>query len=157
MSFSIRAAVPADVPALAALGRELNAHQGDPVEHFTEEAVVRDAFGAPPAFDALVAEQGGRIVGYALFVDAYESGWAARGLYLGDLYVAPPARRGGIGRALVSALAREARARGKTYLWWVSKEWNAEAHAFYASLGAQSEPVVAHALTFEAFERLADG
>lgn len=157
MSVTVRPARPADADAVAALARELNTRMGDPVEHFTAERVAADAFGPEPAFELLVAEDGdGALVGYALFVDAYETGWAARGLYVQDLYVSERTRRRGIGRKLVAALAAEARARGKTYLGWVSKAWNTEAQAFYRSLGAIEEPVVAHALTFAAFERLAD-
>jgi len=38
----------------------------------------------------------------------------------------------------------------------VSKDRNQNARAFYASLGAKTESVFAHALTFSAFDNLAE-
>lgn len=151
----VRPAVPEDRDAIAALVRGLNEIQNDPVENFTAESVDRDIFGADPSIEALIGELDGRSVAYAFFHGAYESGWAARGLYVSDLFVAPEGRRHGVARALMAAIAREAKARKKSYLWWTSSAWNAEAHEFYAALGANAEDVKAHALTFEAFEALA--
>jgi GNAT superfamily N-acetyltransferase len=151
----IREAVPADGAALAALVRALNAHQGDPSDHFNEATLERDVFGPARCLGAIVAEDGSGLVGYAFFHDGYESAYAARGVYLCDVYVAKDARRNGVGRALVAAVAKRAKARGRTFLWWVSRGWNEEARKFYASLGVADEPVMAHALTFSAFDTLA--
>jgi GNAT superfamily N-acetyltransferase len=151
----IRPARREDVASLAALGRALNEHQGEPLEHFDAAAILRDGFGAPPRFDVLVADDGGALVGYALFNEAYSTDHGVAGIYLCDLFVAGAARRRGVGRALVGAVARESRRRGGSFVWWASKPWNADAHAFYRALGANEEPVVAHALTGDAFERLA--
>lgn len=154
MTLRIRTATRDDAAAIAALGRELNIHQKDPVEHFDETAVQRDGFGDDPHFEGLIAEQDGDPVGYALFHIAYETGQAARGLYMIDLYVKETAQRQGIGRALVAAVARTAKERGKAFVWWAAKDWNTDAQAFYRSLGAIEEPVVAHALFGDAFETL---
>lgn len=160
IAFRIREAAPNDGAALAALVRALNRHQGDPSDHFDAAALERDVFGPDACLGALVAEDAsagdaGGLIGYVFFHDGYESAYAARGVYLCDLYVANEARRNGIGRALVAAVAKRAKARGRTFLWWVSRGFNAEARKFYASLGVANEPVVAHALTFSAFDTLA--
>lgn len=155
MTTVIRRATPADADAVAGLVRQLNAQQGDPTEHFTTETLIRDGFGDDATITVLVAELDVRLVGYALMHVAYESAWAARGLYLADLFVVPDARRRGIGRALIAAAAREARDQERSYLWWASKPWNDEARAFFDALGAVTEPVNAHALTFDAFDALA--
>lgn len=156
MPVSVRRARPRDAAAIARLGYGLNVNEGDPTEHFTIDAVRRDGFGDKPAFEVLVAEVGGNVIGYALFHEAYETGYAARGLYLCDLYVAPAARGKGAGRALMAALARAAKSRGLIYLWWASRTDNAEANTFYRRLGAKSQTILAHALTFEAFDKLAE-
>lgn len=155
MALRIRWASRGDAQALARLGRELNLHVGDPVQHFTLAAMLRDGFGADPAFAVLLAELDGAAVGYALFHDAYDTGRAAKGVFMCDLHVTESARRNGVGRALVAAVAREAERRGRTFLWWTSNTWNREAHAFYRALGASEESVVAHALTDKAIEALA--
>jgi GNAT superfamily N-acetyltransferase len=153
---AIRLAVASDAEALARMAEALSRSQEEP-EHRLTAAVLRDhAFGPDPAFECIVAERDGAAVGYASFVDAYESSAAARGFYLCDLFVTEAARRQGIGRTLVAAVSAEARRRGRSYVWWASKPWNEAAHAFYRTLGATHEPVVAHALFGETFERLAD-
>lgn len=155
MPIRVRPATPADAPAVAQRARDLNEFHQDPVEHFTLEAVLRDGFGDAPWFRVLVAERDGAVVGYALFHDAYEPVWAARGCYLSDLFVEDGARRSGVGRALVAGVAHAARERGASFVWLVSRAWNADAQAFYRRLGAVAEPVHAHAFTFAAFAALA--
>jgi GNAT superfamily N-acetyltransferase len=151
----VRQARPEDAAAISTHALALGEDEDVPGRALTPEAVLRDAFGPQPRFFAVVAEMGWRVVGYALATPSYESNWAASGLYVGDIYVAPDARRCGVGRMLVGALAAEATRRNLTFLWWTSKPQNAGAHAFYASLGATNENVRAHALFGDAFEQLA--
>jgi GNAT superfamily N-acetyltransferase len=155
MTLRIRSAVPEDAPRLAALVRALNTHEREPLEHFDEAAARRDGFGSSRRYETLVAEIEGRVVGYALFHASYDTAWAATGVYLIDIFVEADARRRGIGRGLAAAVAAAAKERGASFLWWCSKPWNDEAHGFYRALGAIEEPVIAHALVFENFERLA--
>jgi len=122
----------------------------------TRGRLMVELFGPDPWFEALLAVKQHRPVGYAFFHRSYETGFAARGYYLQDLFVVADLRRRGVGRALFAAVARRARARGATYVWWASKTWNREAQAMYARLGAVSEPVVAHAVFGRAYHELAD-
>ena len=154
--FRIRIAGRQDVEAIARLARELYIHERDPIEHFTADAVLRDGFGDAPQFEVLLAEIDGEAVGYALFEESYDTASASRGLYLCDLHVTGAARRSGIGQALVAAVARVAKARGKSGIWWEAKAWNDAAKTFYRSLGATEEPVLAYALSDDAFETLAE-
>lgn len=156
MALHVRPAVIGDAAALAGLIRELNAFHGDPVEYCTAETIVRDGFGDRPAFGVFVAERDGAPVGYALYHDAYEPVYAARGVYMSDLYVTEAARRSGAGRALVAAVAAEARRRGAVFVGWVSRRWNTAAQDFYRRLGAIEEPTISHAIAFDAFTTLAD-
>jgi GNAT superfamily N-acetyltransferase len=153
----IRRAEPGDADALARLGRALNVQQGDPSEHFTADAVRRDGFGETPKFEAWLADDDGEIVGYAMVLPAaYETGFAKAGVYLQDLFVAPEARRRGIGRALLAAVAADTRRRGLEFVWWGSRTWNTDAHAFFRKLATVEEPIVAFAVFGEEFEKLAD-
>lgn len=151
----IRAAGPDDAELVAALIEELNVHQGEPTGHVTAEAVRRDGFGARPEFQVLLAEVDGAAAGYALFHPSWSTEVGERGFYLYDLYVREAARGRGVGRALLAAVAARARSEGRTFLWWSSKDWNREAQAFYAGLGAIEESVKAHAIFGEPFEQLA--
>lgn len=151
----VRPAVAGDAEAIARLIEELNAHQGEPTGHVTAEAVRRDGFGAAPEFRVLLAERDGAVLGYALYHPSWSTEVGERGFYLYDLFVREQGRGQGVGQALMAALAAEAKAQGRTFLWWSSKPWNREAQAFYAGLGAIEEDSKAHALFGDAFEALA--
>ena len=150
----IRLATAADAAVVAALIEELNEHQGEEQGHVTAAAVARDGFGAHPEFRVLLAEHDGAPLGYALFHPSWSTEVGEPGLYVYDLYVRASARGHGVGRALMVALVHLARAEGRSFLWWNSKEWNREAQAFYRGLGAIEETVKAHALFGEPFEAL---
>ncbi len=90
--------------------------------------------------EALVAEEDGAIVGYALFYPTFSTFLARPGLWLEDLFVVPERRGAGIGKALLSEVARIAKARGAGRLEWSVLDWNEPAIRFYESLGARLVP-----------------
>ncbi|MEI6158885.1 MAG: GNAT family N-acetyltransferase, partial [Roseococcus sp.] len=61
------------------------------------------------------------------------------GCLMNDLYVAPEARRRGLGRALVAGLAQATAEDGGEFLWWDADEGDALALAFHRGLGAVEE------------------
>ncbi len=152
--FTIRPAARADAAVIAGLANRLSRHEGYP-EAFTEAKVRRDLFGDRPAASVLLAERDGVVVGYALYYDCYNTDIAARGLWLGDLYVVEAARGGGIGRALMAAMAAAAVDRGAESLWWGVRSANAGARAFYAGLGARDDDARILELDRAALARLA--
>jgi GNAT superfamily N-acetyltransferase len=121
-----------------------------------EEDLARDGFGANPRFRALIADWDTEPAGYALFFDYYST-WAGRGLFLEDLFVRELFRKRGIGKALLSAVARVAVEEHCYGIHWEVLEWNQDAIEFYISLGAtfrdQWRPVL---LADDALRRLAD-
>lgn len=156
MAITTRLATADDAATLASLVAALRAHQGDPVEHATSDNLLRDGLGRPDAeFRAVLAEAEGAARGYALVHTTYSTEFAERGLFVYDLFVAEAARREGVGRALVAAVCRLAKAEGRSFLWWVSKPWNKEAHAVYRRLGAIEDDIKLHAIFGDAFDRLA--
>jgi ribosomal protein S18 acetylase RimI-like enzyme len=118
------------------MANALNRTEATRPSAFTPALVRRDAFGRRRAFRVLVAELGGRVVGYASFATTYNTDIAGRELWMHDLYVIPRARSRGIGRALVTAVAREAVRRGLARLGWGVRGTNAGAMRFYRRLGA---------------------
>lgn len=156
MPATIRPAGPGDADALVRLIGGLNAHVGAETGRMTRQVLMRDAFGPAPTLSLLVAADGAAVVGYAAWCDAYDTEHAMAGVYLIDLFVEPPARRRGIARRLMAAVAAAARTRGRGFVWWTALPTNAEAAAFYASIASHSEFMVAHALFGARFEALAD-
>jgi GNAT superfamily N-acetyltransferase len=153
----IRPATPSDVGALHALIRELALYER--LEHQavgTTEDLRTHLFGTRPYAEALVAEDDGRVVGFALFFHNYSTFLARPGLYLEDLFVLPEHRRKGHGRALLRELARVAVQRRCGRFDWSVLDWNEPAMKFYASLGAQRMGEwLLFRMTAEAIERLA--
>ena len=77
-------------------------------------------------------------------------------MYLEDLYVQPPARGKGLGRALLVELARIAKQRGCGRMEWAVLNWNTPAIEFYEALGAKPlNEWTVYRLDSEGIERLA--
>ncbi len=134
---TIRAARAADAIQLRAMIRELAEFERK-LHWVTISAddLLRDGFGPNPKFRALVAESDGQMAGYALFFGYYSS-WAGPGLYLEDLFVREQFRGKGIGKALLTAVARVARDENGCALRWEVLGWNVKAIDLYQSLGAE--------------------
>lgn len=132
-----RADVPAVVRMMRALVQHIQAH-GEPAPgRITAAKVLKNGFGRDRWFGVFVATVDGQPAGYALHHRGYEVDDAARVLYLSDLYVAPEARRLGVGRALMAAMAKECKRVDALEVLWRVHSGNRDAQAFYASLGAR--------------------
>ena len=152
---TLRHAAPADAAEIAGMSSAFRRELGEPDGHLNEAAVRRDGFGESPEFEVLIAEFSGTVVGYALFFRSYEPTYAEAGYYLADLYVKPQARRRGVARALVSAVAAHTHQRGRTFVWWIAMADNENATAFYRSLGVSAVSATAYAATrFSTFDQL---
>ena len=155
----VRAAAPADVPRIHALMLGLAEYERLLDEFTGTEAGLADAlFGAPPAAECLVLEQGGTLEGYALFYPVFGSFRNRRTMWLEDLFVNPAARAAGGGRRLMAALARRCVARGITRIGWVVLDWNEPAIGFYRRLGGRAQDTsdwLQYALEEEDLRRLA--
>jgi GNAT superfamily N-acetyltransferase len=153
----IRAARPGDVSVLLELFGELAEYEH--LEHelrATGEKLTEALFSAAGGAEALIAEVGSEAVGYALFFSTFSSFLAIEGLWLEDLFVRPPHRGAGVGRALLAAVASRVRDRGGERLEWAALDWNELALGFYRNLGARTRGEwITHSLTDEALERLA--
>jgi GNAT superfamily N-acetyltransferase len=141
MSASIRTAAPADVGAIFALMVELAEFEKLMHMFIATEAGVHDAlFGARPCAEAMVAEENGQLVGYALFFQNYSTFLGKRGLYLEDLYVKPAIRGSGLGTKMLRALAAIAVERQCGRFEWTVLDWNQNAIGFYEKMGATVLP-----------------
>lgn len=133
----IRAATSADIPAIASLIRALAEYEKLSHEVVLKEEQLREhLFGPRPYAEVVLAEDGGAVVGMALFFHNYSTFLTRPGLYLEDLFVRPEARGRGYGKALLSHLAKLAVERGCGRFEWSVLDWNEPAIQFYKSFGA---------------------
>jgi GNAT superfamily N-acetyltransferase len=134
---TIRPARPDDIPAIAALIRELAVYEklADQAKA-TDDDLARHLFGDRPAAEVLLAESEGEPVGYALYFSTFSTFRGQPGLYIEDLFVRLEHRGRGIGKALLAGVARVAVGRGCGRLEWSVLDWNTPAIDFYRSQGA---------------------
>ena len=138
MKLRIRSGEPADIPVIARLIRELA--RFEKLEHevtMTEGLLAENLFGQHRYAETLIAEDAGSPIGFALFFHTFSTFLARPGIYLEDLFVVPEHRSHGVGRALLTRLARLALERGCGRLEWAVLNWNTEAIRFYEGLGAR--------------------
>jgi GNAT superfamily N-acetyltransferase len=137
----IRPATPADIPAILQLIRALSDYEKLSDQVVVTEAQLREhLFGPRPYAEVLLAEEAGRVVGYALFFHTYSTFLGRPSLYLEDLFVLPEHRGRGHGKGLLARLAQLAVERGCGRFEWMVLDWNTPAIQFYESLGAVVAP-----------------
>lgn len=90
---------------------------------------------ARPAQFGLIAEHEGHAVGL-VHVIVHPHNWRIEDVcYLQDLFVAPPARGSGAGRALIEAVYAAADAMGAPTVYWMTQEFNHAARQLYDRIG----------------------
>lgn len=137
---TIRAARAGDLAQLLDMIALLAECHGDKAKT-TAADLDRDLFGQTPWITALVAEAGGRLIGYAMLVPAYRAVEGMRGMDLHHLFVRAGHRGHGIGRHLVARAREHARMAGCGYLSVSAATGNFGAHRFYEQMNFRAGPV----------------
>jgi GNAT superfamily N-acetyltransferase len=140
MTISIRPAHVDDAALILHFIRELAIYEKaeDQVEA-TVESLTSSLFGAGSPSRALICEQDGEPVGFAVYFFNYSTWQARKGLYLEDLFVLPSARGQGAGKRLLQHLAAIALQEGCGRFEWSVLDWNQPAIDFYDSIGAKPQ------------------
>jgi GNAT superfamily N-acetyltransferase len=137
---TIRAAQHRDLPEINEMIALLAAHHGD-AAGMTPDKLERDLFGPMPWIQALVADSGDGLMGYAILVPLYRADSGTRGMDLHHLFVRDGQRGNGIGHHLVSRAREIARTAGCDYLSVSAATGNFAAHRFYEQLDFRPRPV----------------
>ena len=149
-SLHIRAANVQDVPTIFKLIQDLAAFEKLSHEVTGNEMLLQEhLFGSRPLAEVILAEmnhqdnphqESNKVVGFALFFYNYSTFLTKPGMYLEDLFVTTEYRGQGIGKALISHLAKLAVEEDCGRLEWSVLEWNSNAIAFYEKIGATLLP-----------------
>jgi GNAT superfamily N-acetyltransferase len=158
-SFRVRAAEPADIPALMRLKRLL-AQAEDSLHAVRATAAdwLRDGFGSNAGFSAFVAEDcgTGTVIGMATCSRRLITGWNGPVIFLQDLFVEFDRREHGVARALMARVAALARDLGSPIVELTVRADN-PAQSFYVRTGFMPLPqCLTYVLAGPALAALAD-
>jgi GNAT superfamily N-acetyltransferase len=134
----VRAAQSGDENTILGLLRDLAVYER--LEHrfrITPEIITHDFFCTPPAVCCDLAFLEDRATGIATWYPTYASFSGTRGIYIEDFFVPDAWRRRGIGRALLSHVAKRAVETGVTHIQWSVLKWNRPAIDFYEGIHAE--------------------
>lgn len=101
----------------------------------TEEVLVESLFERKMA-EVIIGEYKNKPVAFALIFHNFSTFLGRPGIYLEDLYVKPEMRGKGIGKIMLSFLAKLAVERNCGRLEWWCLDWNEPSIQFYKQIGA---------------------
>ena len=159
MSLHIRTATADDAELILRFITDLAIYEKAEHEVQTDVAGIRDSLvGAGSTTHALICEQDGVAIGFAVYFFSYSTWLGKHGIYLEDLYVSPEHRGCGAGKALLQHIARLAVAQGCGRFEWSVLDWNTPAIDFYKAAGAKPQDEwTVYRLEGEALRRFAEG
>ncbi len=155
--FRIRQAGEKDIALILEFIRELARYEKleDEVTA-TEELLKQNLFGKRRHAEVIIGEYHSEAVAFALYFHNFSTFLAKPGIYLEDLYVRESVRGKGIGKTMLTYLARLAVRRGCGRVEWWVLDWNSPAIDFYERLGATAmDEWTVYRLSGEKLEELA--
>ena len=134
--FIIRRSTVEDVPLIYRFICDLAEYEGLLDEVKSTEDILRQSIFEEKACKVVIAELGGKPIGFSLYFHNFSTFEGRPGLYLEDIYIDPEYRGKGYGKKLLQFLAHEAvRLNCKRFEWWCLNE-NTPSFEFYKSIGA---------------------
>jgi GNAT superfamily N-acetyltransferase len=136
-NLQITNATEPDIPLILSFIKELAEYES--LSHqvvATEKRLGEALFGPKRYAEVLIARYAGKPAGFALFFHNFSTFLGMPGIYLEDLFVLPEFRHRGIGKTLLTYLARLAVERKCGRLEWAVLDWNKPAIGFYEKMGA---------------------
>lgn len=131
---TIRAANQTDLPRLKIMVEALARHHDD-VPQITAEILERDIFGFVPWIYVIIAEVGGRAVGYAALCPLIKLQVGIRGIDMHHLFVEADFRGSGIGKQLIEGAMQKARELSCSQMSVGTHPDNLSAQAVYLACG----------------------
>jgi GNAT superfamily N-acetyltransferase len=144
----VRPAEREDRPQLLELIKGYFAFYRTPFPAESKIETMLDLLEQDPALGVqLVADEGGRLQGFASLYACLDTLIADRILVMNDLFVDPSSRNGGVGAALLDASLAYATAHGYARLDWVTAADNKDAQRFYDRHGGRRGPWISYSAT----------
>jgi GNAT superfamily N-acetyltransferase len=139
-TITIRNATSQDSQTIFDFIMELAIYEKLPNEVKTNvEEIKESIFSKNSTVKALICEEDGVAIGYAVYFYNYSTWLGKNGIYLEDLYVSESKRGLGAGKAMLKHLARKALEQNCGRFEWSCLDWNTPSRDFYESLGALAQ------------------
>lgn len=135
-NFKLRFAEIEDVALILGFIRELAEYEKMLPEVVATEEVLRESLFERKIAEVIIGEYKDKPIAFALFFHNFSTFLGSPGIYLEDLYVKPEMRGNGLGRIILSYLAKLAVDRKCGRLEWWCLDWNEPSIKFYKQMGA---------------------
>ena len=137
MPLKIREAIPKDSQTIFDFIMELAIYEKLPNAVKTTVKEIKNSIFSPNStVKALICEEDGIAIGFAVYFYNYSTWLGKKGIYLEDLYVSESKRKRGAGKALLKYLAQKAIEEDCGRFEWSCLDWNTPSREFYESFGA---------------------
>lgn len=135
--FNLRFATEKDVKLILTFIKELADYENLLHEVVATEEILMDSLFNRKVAEVIIGEYDEEPVGFALFFHNFSTFLGQAGIYLEDLYIKPHMRGKGLGKIILSYLAKLAIERNCGRLEWWCLDWNEPSIKFYKKLGAR--------------------
>ena len=136
MAYYIRKAEIGDCESVLELIRELARYEKLEDQVTATAADLVDVVFRKKTAGLLVADDCGRLVGYALYFLNISTYKCREGIYVEDIYVKQERRGEGIGSGMFAELGRLAKKNNYGRIEWSCLDWNEPSKTYYKNLGA---------------------
>ncbi len=136
MAYYIRKAEIGDCESVLELIRELARYEKLEDQVTATAADLVDVVFRKKTAGLLVADDCGRLVGYALYFLNISTFKCREGIYVEDIYVKQERRGEGIGSGMFAELGRLAKKNNYGRIEWSCLDWNEPSKTYYKNLGA---------------------
>jgi len=137
-NFYIRFAEEKDAGLILNFIKELAKYEDLLDKVVATETILYDSLFKRKAAEVIIGEYNNEPVGFALFFHNFSTFLGQAGIYLEDLYIKPHMRGKGLGKILLSYLAKLTEERDCGRLEWWCLDWNEPSIKFYKGLGAEA-------------------
>ena len=136
-NFKLRFAEEDDTKLILDFIKELADYEKLLNEVVATEEVLHDSLFVQKKAEVIVGEYNGKPVGFALLFHNFSTFLGKSGIYLEDLYIKPEMRGKGLGKIMLSFLAKLAVKRNCGRFEWWCIDWNEPSIKFYKNMGAK--------------------
>jgi GNAT superfamily N-acetyltransferase len=134
--FKLRFAEKSDVPLILEFIKELADYEKMLHEVVATEDILIESLFERKMAEVIIGEYKNKPVAFALFFHNFSTFLGRAGIYLEDLYIKPEMRGKGMGKIMLSFLAKLCLERKCGRLEWWCLDWNKSSIEFYKQMGA---------------------